>query len=304
MRVLITGASGRVGRALLASLPEGTEAEVLLEPSVGEIGYPSYHADITDRKGTVMAVTCASPDVLVHLAAMTDVDGCERNPETALRVNRDGTGHLAEACAACDAAMVYISTDYVFDGKSGPYAETDQPNPVSAYGRSKLGGEQAATERTGKLSIIRISVPFGPRVEGVGNNFVSYLDEKLAAGEDVRVVTDQFTTPSWLDELAEFIWTVIRKGERGIVHYGTSDRLSRYEMALGLCRVRGYDTKRVTPIATADLKLPAPRPLESGFITGRAAAILGRPPVRYEEAIRSMGEGRRQETGVRSQEER
>ncbi|MHB9029224.1 MAG: dTDP-4-dehydrorhamnose reductase [Candidatus Latescibacterota bacterium] len=288
MRVLITGASGRVGRALLASLPGGTEAEVLLEPSVSEIGYPSYHADITDRNGTVMAVTCAAPDVLVHLAAMTDVDGCERNPGTAFRVNRDGVAHLAEACAACGSAMVYISTDYVFDGRSGPYTETDQPNPVSEYGRSKHGGELAAAEWAEKLSIIRISVPFGPKAPGVGHNFISFLDEKLAAGEEVRVVTDQFTTPSWLDELAEFIWAVIRREERGIIHYGASDRPSRYDMAIGLCRVRGYDERLVIPITTAELELLAPRPLESGFVTARAAAILGRLPISYGEAIERM----------------
>jgi dTDP-4-dehydrorhamnose reductase len=288
MRVLITGATGRVGRALLANPPEGVETEALLEPSITGIGYPCYHADITDRNGTVMAVTCASPDVLVHLAAMTDVDGCERNPEAAFRVNRDGTAHLAEACADCGAAMVYISTDYVFDGRSGPYAETDRTNPVCEYGRSKLGGELAASEQTDRLSIIRISVPFGPRVNGVDHNFVSFLDEKLAAGETVRVVTDQYTTPSWLYELAEFVWTVIRREERGVIHYGTGDRPSRYDMALGLCRVRGYDERLVIPITTAELKLLAPRPLESGFVTGRAAAILGRPPIRYEEAVRRM----------------
>jgi len=288
VKVLVTGASGRVGRALLANLPREIEAETLLHPEEPDIGFPWYRADIAGREKTIMAVTCASPDILVHLAAMTDVDGCERDPEAALRINRDGAAHVAEACAACGASMVNVSTDYVFDGRSGPYAETDEPHPVNQYGWSKLYGERAAAERTEKLSIVRICVPFGPRTPGTAHNFVSFLDEKLAAGESVRVVTDQFTTPAWLTELAEFLWAVIRREERGVIHYGCSNRVSRYEMALELCKVRKYDDRLVIPITTAELDFPARRPLESGFVTGRSAVILGRPPIRYEEAIQRM----------------
>ncbi len=299
MRALVSGASGRIGQAFLAHIPKGVEVETLLSPRSPDIGFPWYRTDIADREKTVMAATCAAPDVLVHLAAMTDVDGCERDPERAFRVNRDGAAHLAEACAKCGAAMAYVSTDFVFDGRSGPYSETDEPNPVNAYGRSKLEGERAAAELTAALAVVRISVPFGAKAHGVGHNYVSYLDEKLSLGEEVRAVTDQLTTPSWLDELAEFLWKAVFREERGIIHYGASDRLSRHEMALELCRIRGYDKRLAIPVVTQELGLRAPRPLESGFTAGRAAAILGRPPIMYGEAIRRMTAKRNSASGTK-----
>ncbi len=296
MRVLVTGPTGRVGRMLLDCTPGQVEAEVLLGPQDPEMGVPWYRSNITDHDRVVMAITCARPDTVIHLAAATDVDGCESAPEAAFRVNRDGTANIAEACAKCGASLVYVSTDYVFDGVSGPYRETDEPNPVNVYGRSKLEGERAAAERTERLAIVRISVPFGKRMPGAAHNFISLLEGRLAAGETVRTVTDQKTTPAWLDELAEFLWLVTLREERGIIHFGTADRLSRHEMALELCRARGFNERLVTPVRTGDLRLRATRPLESGFLTGRAEEIFGRAPATFREALRGMA-GTRGETG-------
>ena len=293
MRVLVTGCTGRVGSVLLDRVPSGMEAEILLGPADQHIPpFPWYRADITERDRVIMAITCARPDMLVHLAAMTDVDGCERHPETAFRVNRDGAAHVAKACGQCGAGMVYLSTDYVFDGRTGPYTETDEPRPVNVYGASKIEGERVAARALDRLAVVRISVPFGRRMPGSPHNFVSMIDERLAAGSPVRAAVDQRTTPAWLAELAEFLWTVARGDVRGIIHYGTSDRLSRYEMAIALCAARGYDEALVEPMRTADLGLAAERPLESGFVTGRAAAVLGRPPVTFRDAVESMtGQG-------------
>lgn len=293
MRALVTGYTGRVGSVLLDRVPPGIEAEILLGPADKQAPpFPWYRTDITERDRAVMAITCAGPDVVIHLAAMTDVDGCERVPDDAFRVNCDGAANVAEACERCGAGMVYLSTDYVFDGRGGPYDETDEPRPVNVYGASKLDGERAAASILERLAVVRISVPFGRRMPGSPHNFLSAIDERLAAGSPVRAVTDQRTTPAWLDELAEFIWLIARGDVRGIIHYGTSDRLSRYEMAIGLCRVRGYDEALVTPVRTADLGFAAKRPLESGFVTGRAAAVLGRPPASFRDALeRTAGQG-------------
>ncbi len=289
MRVLLTGAGGRVGRVLLSRVPEGFEAETLLGPS-DEImsGFSWYRSDITDHDRTIMAITCAAPDAVIHLAAMTDVDGCERDPDTAFRVNRDGTRHIAEACAACGAHMTMLSTDYVFDGRSGPYKESDEPTPVNVYGRSKLEGERAAGSVLDRLAVVRISVPFGRKMPGAAHNFVSMIDERLAAGQPVRAVTDQFTTPSWMDELSRLVWTIVRDGVCGIVHHGTSDLVSRYDMAMALARERGYDERLVEPVLTSELGLAAARPRESGFVTGRAASILGHTPVSFGDALHTL----------------
>ena len=288
MRVLVTGSSGRIGRALLASPPLDMEAEVLLDSmDQSRTFLPWYRSDISDRGKTGMAITCARPELVVHLAAATDVDECERDPDKAFRVNRDGARNVAEACAKCSAGMVYLSTDYVFDGLAGPYTELDEPDPINVYGLSKLEGERAAADMLDDLAVVRVSVPFGRRRDGA-HNFISRLQEELSAGNTVKVVTDQRTTPAFLDELAEFLWTIIRNRIRGIIHYGTSDRLSRYEMAVELCRVMGYPPELVLPVKTSDLRLLARRPLESGFVTERARDILKYPPVTFHEALMIM----------------
>jgi len=296
MKVLVTGATGRIGREFLFRRPDdaGVAVESLLEPLEQYVpDTPWFRTDITDGKKTLMAVTCSAPDVVVHLAAATDVDGCERDPEGAFRVNRDGTANIAEACAECGARMIYISTDYVFDGRTGPYSETDEPNPLNVYGRSKLEGENAVRKRLDRFTIVRISVPFGVRREGAGHNFVSWLMEELAAGTAVRIVDDQFTTPAFMDELAEILWTLVRKDVRGLVHYGTGDRLSRYDMALEVCRTMGFSEGLVEPVETRELGLIAARPLESGFVTDRLRDIIGRPPILFRNALYRMMEGGR-----------
>lgn len=289
MRVLVTGSTGRIGRALLLLRPAEIEAEVLLDSrEQSDSDLPWYRADISDHDKTVMAITCAQPEIVVHLAAMTDVDECERNPDKAFRVNCEGARNVAEACSKCGAGMVFLSTDYVFNGLDGPYTEMDEPNPINVYGLSKLEGERAAAEVLGELAIIRISVPFGTRMVGAAHNFISRLIEELSAGNTVKVVTDQRTTPAFLDELAVFLWRVILDRIKGIIHYGTGDRLSRYEMAIELCRVMGYSETLAEPAKTADLRLFARRPLESGFVTVRAREILNRPPVLFGEALMQM----------------
>jgi dTDP-4-dehydrorhamnose reductase len=290
MRVLVTGSTGRIGRALLAVKPVEMETEVLLDPNNRtDSSFPWYRADITDHDKTVMAITCAQPDMVVHLAAMTDVDECERNPVKAYEINCKGARNVAEACAKCGSRMVYLSTDYVFDGSGGPYTEMDEPNPINVYGLSKLEGERAAVDTLDELAIVRISVPFGRRIDSASHNFISRIQEELSSGNTVKVVIDQKTTPAFLDELAEFIWKVIQNRIKGIIHYGTVDRLSRYEMALDLCRVMGYGETLVEPVKTSDLNLLAKRPLESGFVTLLAQEILERPPVRFHEALMKMG---------------
>jgi dTDP-4-dehydrorhamnose reductase len=289
MRVLVTGSSGRIGRALLALKPVDMETEVLLDswdspPPL----FSWYRADVSDRDKTVMAITCARPEMVVHLAAATDVDECERDPDKALRINRDGASNVAEACVKCGAGMVYLSTDYVFDGRAGPYTELDEPDPINVYGISKLEGERAAAHMLDDLAVVRVSVPFGRRIDGAAHNFVSRLREELSAGNTFKAVTDQRTTPAFLDELSRFLWMVIGNRIRGIIHYGTSDRLSRYEMAMELCRVMGFPEELVLPVETADLHLLARRPLESGFVTERARDILKYPPVTFHEALTVM----------------
>lgn len=289
MKVLITGATGRIGRTLLLHQPSDVDVELLLSPLSRQLPeYPWYRTDITNYDKTVMAITCAKPDVIMHLAAFSDVDGCEIDPDVAYKINSEGTGNVAKSCAECGAKMVLLSTDYVFDGVSGPYSENDVPNPINIYGHSKLEGENAALTHIDNLLIIRISVPFGKRVEDTDHNFVSWLIEQLQAGNSVHIADDQFTTPAYLDEFSRVLWTLVHKGISGIYHYGTSDRLSRYEMTLHVCQAMGFPDELVCPVKTSDLDFIAKRPLESGFVTGKVHEILNMPPISFNNALLRM----------------
>ena len=286
MKVLVTGSTGRIGKTLLLHKPSVVTAEVILDPldqSVPEL--PWYRSDICDREKLIMTVTCANPDVVIHLAAATEVDDCEREPDMAFMVNRDGAANIAEACDKCGAGMLLLSTDYVFDGLLGPYTEEDKPNPLNVYGCSKLEGEHAASSLVGKLMIVRVSVPFGKRIHGVKHNFVSWLIEQLQNGNTVSCANDQFTTPAYLDEFSQVLWTLVGKDISGIIHYGTSDRLSRYEIALHVCRTMGFSDDLVRPVKTSDLNFTAKRPLESGFITDKVHRILDKPPISFDDAL-------------------
>ncbi len=289
MKTLITGASGRIGREIASRRPEDMDIEALIEP--GEQHIPPYkwlRTDITDREKILMAVTCSNPDIVVHLAAMTDVDACEADPGMAMRVNRDGAAYVAEACKRCGAKLVYVSTDYVFNGKRGPYTEDDEPAPANVYGRSKLEGERVSVDMCPEALIVRISVPFGTRREHTPHNFISRIIDDLAEGNAIRAVHDQYTTPAFMPELADVIWTLAGKDMQGIVHYGTSDRLSRYDMARTICEIMGFDDSLVEKAATADFGFIAPRPLESGFVTDRLLDILGYPPILFRNAVFRM----------------
>jgi len=291
MRVLITGGTGRIGRFILLHQPSNVDVELLLSPVSQQLPeYPWYRTDITDYDKTVMAITCAKPDVVIHLAAFSDVDRCEIDPDIAYKINSEGTGNVAKSCRECGARMVLLSTDYVFDGISGPYSENDVPNPINVYGQSKLEGENAALTHVDDILIIRISVPFGKRIEDTDHNFISWLIEQLQDGNSVHIADDQFTTPSYLEEFSRVLWTLVQKDLSDIYHYGTSDRLSRYEMALHVCQIMGFSDELVYPVKTSDLGFVAKRPLESGFITDKVHDILNMPPISFNNALLRMTE--------------
>ena len=186
--------------------------------------------------------------------------------------------------------MVLISTDHVFDGVSGPYSESDVPNPVNVYGRSKLEGEHAASAHVDKLLIVRIAAIFGKKIEGVNHNFISWLIEQFQTGKTVNAWKDQFTTPAYMEEFSRVLWKLIGEDTTGIIHYGTSDRLSRYEMALDVCEIMGFPEEFVRPVNFSDLDIKAKRPLQSGFITDKVHEILNMPPISFTNALIQMTE--------------
>ena len=274
MRVLVTGAKGQLGVELLDVL--GHDHEV--------IGLDLPELDITKAEATrVIADPC--PAWVVHAAAWTDVDGCERDPERAVLVNGEGTRRVAEACRTVGAGLVYLSTDYVFDGRKGaPYVETDPVSPLSAYARSKVAGEEAVRAVAPRWAIVRTAWLFGVS----GKNFVKAIVEKAAAGGPVRVVDDQVGSPTYARDLAEAIAQLVSRGLTGTYHVTNAGSCSWHEFARAILKEAGLGHVPVAPLTTAELGRPAPRPAFS-VLANTAWAAAGLPPVRpWPEALAAM----------------
>ena len=247
MRILITGAKGQLGRELVRAL-DGHELRAFGRPEL----------DIEDPAAvqTILDTRC---EVVIHAAALTDVDACELDPERAARVNVTGTRHVAEAARRLGARLVYVSTDYVFDGsRSAPYTEEDQPNPINVYGRTKLEGERIAQRSVPAALIVRTAWVYGLGTR----NFVTEILRLARANRTLRVVEDQVGSPTWARDLADVIRDLVRLGASGIVHAAGKGACSRFDLARAIVALAGLDTE-VLPTTTASFPRPARRPVSS-----------------------------------------
>lgn len=274
MRILVTGADGQLGTELVQSLAE-----------LGEV-VPSTLADL-DVTDSACAERLAAlrPDWVVHTAAATDVDRCEREPDWAMAVNAAGTRRVAEGCRQAGAGLVYLSTDYVFDGQRGaPYVESDAPAPLSAYGRSKLEGERAVQVVAPRWVIVRTAWLYGIH----GQNFVKTILARAAAGTPLRVVDDQVGSPTYARDLAEAIALLLRRRLTGTWHLTNAGACSWYEFTQAILRLAGYAAGIVSRMTSEELGRPARRPAYS-VLANAAWRAAGRPPLRpWPEALAAM----------------
>jgi dTDP-4-dehydrorhamnose reductase len=282
MRILLTGATGQVGRAFL----ETSSGEHTIIPTVHQTPLGEDEAiplDLTTPASIRRAVAGSAPDWIVNAAAVSDVDACEADTARAETVNADAVGELARAADEYGARLLNVSTDYVFDGEAGPYAEDDEPDPINAYGRTKLAGEHAAREVLGDEALIaRTCVVYGPHRP----NFVTWCRQELEAGNEISVVEDQVVTPTYSLDLAEQLLALIEADASGTVHTAGATRLSRLTMAQVVAEVFELDTALVTACRREDLDWEAPRPRDTSLSTDRMRGI--HPPMTFNESIRDL----------------
>jgi dTDP-4-dehydrorhamnose reductase len=272
-RILVTGGSGQLGSELI---PRLSKLGTVIGPGRQEL-------DLTSDAAVERIIACR-PTHVVHAAAATDVERCELEPAWAHAVNADGTRRVAEACKALGAWLLYVSTDYVFDGsKSTPYAEADPPAPLNVYGRSKLAGEAQVQAMGTPWAIVRTAWVYGH----VGRSFVATILQRLHARAPLSVVTDQVGSPTYAPDLADAIMQLVECDSTGILHLTNSGSCSWFALAQAIAREVGVNPARIAPITAEKLGLQARRPANS-VLANTAWKALGLPPLRpWDTALRA-----------------
>ncbi len=249
-RILVIGAKGMLGRDLMGLLLSS-------HPHDEIIGWDIEDIDIQKEEDTVFKVEKLRPHLVINLAAYTDVDGCESNEEKALAVNAEGAKHVALAALRCRAKMVYLSTDYIFDGKKKePYLESDSPHPLSVYGHCKWKGEQYVQKLVRDFLIIRTQWLYGR----YGNNFVNSILRQASEKRALSIVNDQIGSPTYTVDLARAISALIQFDARGIFNAANSDLCTWYTFGQAILKLSGMNKVRVIPISSKELARPAVRP--------------------------------------------
>ena len=268
---MVTGSSGLLGRRLVSAL-SGAHEVVGIDKYILE-GQKGFAVDITQRQRTLESIVTIGPNVVVHTAAETNVDRCETEQDLARRINVDGTANIADACAKAGAKLILTSTDYVFDGAKGNYAETDEPNPVSFYGRTKLEAERITAKTLPDSLIVRTSVLYGWHPTKL--NFATWVLKGLRERQTLRVADDHINSPTFADNLANAIRKTIEQNSKGILHIAGKERVSRFDFARRIAKQFGLDEGLLLPVQMKDLGWIARRPRDSSLNVGKAEKELG-----------------------------
>lgn len=272
-KVLINGSKGMLGRELVS---------LFRKSGYDVTGYDLRELDITDSDACEASIEKIQPKIVINAAAYTDVDKAEEEKEKAIQVNGDGAGYLAQASAKIGALIVYFSTDYIFDGKKkDPYTEDDKPNPISAYGKSKLKGEEKTKKENDNYLIIRTEWLYGR----YGKNFVKSIIDAASRGKELKVVSDQVGSPTCAVDLAAATLRLIKKKAKGIINFTSSGDTTWYDFAELILKKLKIDTVKVTPISSADLKRPAKRPANSRLALDKYKKTTGEKPPDYKDAL-------------------
>jgi len=287
LRLLITGASGLYG-SRLAQLALAKNFEVYSSDIQSLTVYGAFvKLDISERAHVVEVFKNIKPDVVVHAASLTDVDKCELNKALAWKVNVDGTKNIVESAEKTGSFLIYISTDYVFSGEKGCYVESDACDPVNYYGLTKLLAEEIVQTQAeyfiGRPSVIYGSTPAAGKV-----NFALWLIETLRKRERVKIVTDQWNTPTLNTNLAEMTLEVIERRLTGTYHLSGATRVSRFEFAEQIADEFGLDKGLIDSVLSSDFTWPARRPMDSSLDTSKAKKTLKNKPLEMGEALERL----------------
>lgn len=289
-KILITGSNGLLGQKLVELLVTKAHIETIATARGDnrlpfEKGYRYVEMDITNPEAVDQVLDAERPDVLIHTAAMTNVDQCEMEKDACWKLNVTATETLVAACAKYQIFLEHVSTDFIFDGTSGPYREEDAPNPVSFYGWSKYAAEKAVTSSDIEWAIARTVLVYGIAHDMSRSNIILWVKKSLEEGKAIKVVTDQFRTPTLAEDLAMGCFLIADQEAKGIYHISGKDFLTPYQMALAAADYFGLDASLISPTDASTFTQPARRPPRTGFNLTKSRNVLGYEPHSFREGI-------------------
>jgi dTDP-4-dehydrorhamnose reductase len=293
LKILVIGGGGQLGSKIIELSKEYHEIYATYLTNPPQLS-PSkiFIVDKTDKSSIHSLVKKIKPDVVIDTAAIHNVDYCETNKDQAHTVNVEGTKNIAESCNAIGAKMVFVSTDYVFNGKNGYYKETDVPFPVNYYGQSKLDGENAVKKNCKNYCVARTSVIYSwvstqstVTTSGKPLNFVMWANEKLGRGEQLNIVNDQYGSPTLADHLAQTLLKICEKDFRGLYHVAGKTRINRYDFIFKLAEKMGYDPTLIKSVNSSSLKQKAERPMDSSLNVEKIEEMLKTRMLLLDDAL-------------------
>lgn len=293
MKILLTGSNGLLGQKLVALLRQQPSVE-LVATSRGANKLASLFSevrfvplDVADAAQVRQVLAQEHPTHVIHAAAMTNVDECELNHEACWQQNVTAVENLVSTCAEMDIHLTHLSTDFIFSGEQGPLAEDAMPGPVNFYGESKLAAEQVVQASPGRWAIARTVLVYGVAHQYGRTNIVLWVLDSLRAGKAIKVVADQWRTPTLAEDLAQGCWLIARQSARGIFHISGDEKelLTPYAMALQVAAHFSLDSQLIEKVDASTFSQPARRPARTGFIIEKARRELGYQPHSFADGI-------------------
>ena len=282
LKFLITGAAGLIGNQLAKDLSKSNEVFSCYNQSKPEFG-TSMRMDLQNYEMISDVFSQVKPDAVIHLGAMTGVDLCETNELIAFDINSKATELIAKQCSDVNSFLIYVSTDYVFDGELGMYNEDHNPNPISIYGKSKHDGEKAVQNFTSNWCIARTSTPYG--IHATKKSFPTWIIDTVKQNKLVNIVSDQFTSPTYVPNLSKMLMEISEKKINGIIHTADTTRISRYNMAELIFDKFNLNKTLLKPVTTDQMKWDAKRPSDSSLNVTKASSVLDSKPQSLEESL-------------------
>ncbi len=292
MKILITGSNGLLGQTLVTQCQQrgidfvASSFGSNRNPHLTEDKYTSL--DITDSNAVQEVLHAHRPSVVINTAAMTNVDACEEEKDKCWQINVEAVSHFM-TFKSPNCKFIQLSTDFVFDGLNGPYKETDAPNPLSHYARSKWASEKLLQKsKDSNWAIARTIIVYGLGENLSRGNIVSWAVDSLSLGKELNIVNDQFRSPTWAPDLAEGCCLIAEKDATGIFHLSGPEFFSMYDMVVKIAEMIGADPKLISPITSEVLDRPAPRPPRTGFDISKSKNELNYAPHTLQEALKAM----------------